>query len=325
LMLRQCFSTPVELEMLARAWRGLFDLVQPDIVLYEHAPTALVASHAYGFKKVLVGSGFMVPPAEEGQAGPFLPFMTTPRTADVTAALQADDALLLALINTALARVGVAQLPSLARIYTQADQRFLMTLPQLDHFGERSGQPYLDTGPPGAQSAPLWPPGTGPKVYGYLQHIPSLEKLLQDLLAAKVCALLVVRNVPPELKRAYTSDQMHFSDTLVDLNPVAREAAWAINHANINTATVFVKAGIPQLLIPRHQEQLFVALRLVDQGSVVMAYQDQPGFAKEINALMTNTRYRECAAQLQAQCVAAGSKDAADFIRQSFHALLPRS
>ena len=113
LILRQCFSTPVELEMLARAWRGLFDLVRPDVVLFEHAPTALVASHDYCFKKVLVGSGFMVPPVEEGHAGPFLPFMTTPRSADVMAALQADDALLLALINTALARMGAPQLPSL--------------------------------------------------------------------------------------------------------------------------------------------------------------------------------------------------------------------
>jgi hypothetical protein len=325
LILRQCFSTPVELEMLVRAWRGLFDVVRPDVVMFEHAPTALVASHAYGFKKVLVGSGFTVPPVEEGQAGPFLPFITTPRSADVMAALHADDALLLALINTALARVCVPQLPSLARIYAQADQQFLMTLPQLDQFGERSGQHYLGVGPTSAQPAPSWPPGSGPKVYGYLQHIPSLEKLLQDLLAAGVCALLLVRNVPPELKRAYTSDQMHFSDTLVDLNQVAKDADWVINHANTTTATVFVKAGIPQLLIPRHQEQLFVALRVVNHGGAVLAYQDQPGFAKEINALMTKTRYRECAVQLQVQCVAAGSKDAADFIRQSFHALLPRS
>jgi hypothetical protein len=238
------------------------------------------------------------------------------------AALQADDALLLALINTALARMGVPQLPSLARIYAQADQRFLMTLPQLDHFGERSGQHYLGVGPTSAQPAPSWPPGTGPKVYGYLQHIPSLEKLLQDLLAAGVCALLVVRNVPPELKRAYTSDQMHFSDTLVDLNQVAKDADWVINHANINTATVFVKAGIPQLLIPRHQEQLFVALRMVDHGSAVLAYQDQPGFAKEIDALLTQARYRECAVQLQGQCAAAHLNDAAGFIRQSLNELL---
>ena len=325
LLLRQCFSTAVELEMLVRAWRGLFDLVRPDTVLYEHAPTALVASHAYCFKKVLVGSGFVVPPVKDGQAGPFLPFITTPQSADVMAALHADDAMLLELINTALARVGVPPLPSLARIYTQADQQFLMTLPQLDHFGERSGQTYLGIGPSGGQPAPRWPPGIGPKVYGYLQHIPSLEKLLQDLLAAGLCALLVVRNLPPELKRAYTSDHIHFSDTLVDLNQVANEAAWVINHANINTATAFVKAGVPQLLIPRHQEQLFVALRLVGHGSAVLAYQDQTGFAREISALMGNTSYHECAMQLQAQCAATGLVDAADFIRKSLNALLPHS
>jgi hypothetical protein len=325
LILRQCFSTPIELEMLAGVWRALFDLVQPEVVLYEHAPTALVASHAYRFKKVLVGSGFAVPPVEDGQAGPFVPFITTPRTPDVMAALRADDALLLGLINTALANMGVPQLPSLARIYTQADQRFLMTLPQLDHFGERLGQHYLGLGPPSAQPAPHWPPGKGQKVYGYLQDIPSLEKLLQDLLAAGVCALLVVRNLPPELKRAYTSDRIHFAETLVDLNQVAKEAAWAISHANINTATLFVTAGVPQLLIPRHQEQLFVALRLVDHGSAVLAYQDQPGFAREISTLMNITRYRECAMQLQAQCAVAGSVDSADFIRHSLNQLLHRS
>jgi UDP:flavonoid glycosyltransferase YjiC (YdhE family) len=144
-------------------------------------------------------------------------------------------------------------------------------------------------------------------------------------LAAGACALLVVRNLPPELKRAYTSDQMHFSETLVDLSQVAKEAAWAINHANINTATVFVKAGIPQLLIPRHQEQLFVALRMVDHGSAVLAYQDQPGFAKEIDALLTQARYRECAVQLQAQCAATGLTDAAGFIRKSLNDWMPRS
>jgi hypothetical protein len=61
---------------------------------------------------------------------------------------------------------------------------------------------------------------------------------------------------------------------------------------------------------------------MVDHGSAVLAYQDQPGFAKEIDALLTQARYRECAVQLQGQCAATSMNDAAGFIRQSLNELL---
>ena len=79
ILARQCFSSAEELEMYLRAWSCIFDLVKPDLVLYDHSPTALVASHGRSFKKVSVGSGFYNPPAPEPGA-PFAPF-STPSTA----------------------------------------------------------------------------------------------------------------------------------------------------------------------------------------------------------------------------------------------------
>lgn len=322
LIVRQCFSGADELEMYLRAWRSTFDLVRPDLVLFEHSPTALIAACGYGFKKVLVGNGFSIPPQPREPSAPFAPFVTTPQTIEVLAGLRSDDAVLLKVVNIALGRLGVPDFDALPDIYGQVDERFLMTLPLLDHFGERPRQRYLGVEPSRPQQIPQWPPGAGPKVFGYLHAIASLETLLQDLQAARVCALLHVRGLPPALKERYSSEQLYFTDKLLDLSKVAEQAAWVINHGNHNTIAIFLRQGVPQLLIPRHQEHLFAAMSLVAQGGAVMAYQDQPSFTKEILALMSNPQIRQRARLLQAQCPSHESLDAAGFIKRTLQELL---
>ena len=322
LMARQCFSGVDELRSYLRAWRSLFDLVQPDLVLFEHSPTALIAARSYGFRKVLVGNGFAIPPLPVEASAPFAPFATTPRTPEVLAGLHSDDDVLLTVINRSLEGLGAAPLSALREIYAQADAQFLMTLPVLDHFGQRPGQRYLGVEPLKSRVVPQWPAVAGPKVFGYLNVIPSLERLLQDLRSAGVCALLHVRGLPPALRDDYTSAHLHFTDQLLDLSAVAAQAAWVVNHGNHSTLACFVRAGIPQLLIPLHQEHLFAAMNLVAQGGAVMAYQDQNGFMKEIALLNSDPQIRRCAAQVRAQCPAPESLDAEGFIRQTLQALL---
>ena len=173
-----------------------------------------------------------------------------------------------------------------------------------------------------ARLAPQWPPGAGPKVFGYPNMIPSLEQLLRALRSAQVCALLHVRGLPPELRDRYAGAQLRFTDELLDLSAVAGQAAWVVSHGNHSTLASFVRAGIPQLLIPLHQEHLFAAMNLVAQGSVVIAYQDQGGFAREIAAMNRDPGIRRRAAQVQAQCPAPEALDAAGCIRQSLLDLL---
>jgi len=307
--------------MYLRAWRAIFDLVQPDLVLFEHSPTALIASHGCRFKKVLVGSGFAIPPLPEPGA-PFGRFSTTPDSEAVRAGLLADDALVLGLVNQALARLGLAPLVDLAQIYRQADASLLLSLPALDHFGARPGQRYLGAKPLGHQPAAVWPAGPGPRVFGYLQAMPSLDALLRCLRAAGVCALLLVRDLPPELRRRYSSDSLQFLDGLVDLGSVAVQADWVVNHANHSTVAVFAQAGLPQLLIPQQQEQLLLALRLVAQGSAVLAYQDQPGFGKETRQMLTDPALQAQARALAQDCHEADAGQGTAHIQATLQTLL---
>lgn len=321
ILARQCFSSLAELEMYLRAWRAIFDLVQPDLVLYEHSPTALIASHGRPFKKVLVGSGFAIPPLPEPGA-PFAPFSTTPDSGPARAGLLADDALVLALINQALARLGLSPLPDLAQMYRQADAKLLLSWPALDHFGERPGQRYLGAEPLGQQPAAVWPDGPGPRVFGYLQAMPSLDALLRCLRAAGVCALLYVRGLSPDLKRTYSSERLQFLDGLVDLSGVAAQADWVVNHANHNTTAVFMRAGLPQLLIPQQQEQLLLALRLVAQGGAVLAFQDQAAFENDIHRMLSDPTLRLQARALAQRCQGADMAQTPAVIRGTLQALL---
>lgn len=318
---RQCFSGVDELEMYLRAWQTLFDLVQPDLVMYEHSPTALIASHGRPFKKVLVGSGFAIPPLPE-PGEPFAPFSTTSGSAPVRARLLADDALVLTVVNQALGRLGRGPLPDLAQIYRQADASLLLSWPELDHFGARPGQRYLGAVPLGHQPPAVWPDVSGPKVFGYLQAMSSIEALLRCLREAGVCALLLVRGLPLELKLKYSSERLRFLDGLVDLASVAAQADGVIHHANHSSLVVFMEAGLPQLLIPRQQEQLLLALRLAAHGGAVLAYQDQPGFDQETQQLLTDPKMRAQARALAQSCQRPDPAQNTAFMQNTLRALL---
>ena len=317
---QQCFANSAELEMYVRAWLAIFDLVQPRVVLFEHSPTALVAATGYSFKKILVGAGFAVPPADLLADAPFLPFPTTARTEEVLARLRHDDQRLLDLINTVLAALRRPQLQSLGQIYSQADQQFLFTLPALEHFGERAAAHYLGVEAMQDAPAPQWPGADGAKVFGYLQYFPALEHLLRDLQAAKVCALLLVRELPAALRQKFTSERMRFVDQLVSLPQVAEQAAWVVHHGNHSTMATFLLAGTPQLVIPRHQEQLFCAMRLVSAGCAAMAFQDQTAFSAAIEVLQNNTQLTQNALQTARHCAPFDGAAARAYIRQAYGA-----
>lgn len=324
LLHRQCFSSTEELGLYLNAWRSLFDLVKPELVLFEHSPTALIAAHAYSFKKVNLGTGFTVPPIQTDGSEPFLPFPNTQLTPQVLSTLRQDDALMLARINQALAALNAPQLPDLRTIFDQVDAQWLMTWPELDQFGARAtGQGvYLGVEPPQPRAVPQWPAASGQKVFAYVDTIPSLEPLLRDLRASGACCLLLVRGLTAAQRQHYSNASMQCIDQPVDLARVAQEADWVISNAGHSTTAFFARQGVAQLLIPRFQEQLFTTLRLVSQGGAAMAFQDQSAYSAAITAMTGNTKIRAHARQLGDQLKAHPEVDLRAFIRTSFETLL---
>ena len=302
LLIRQCFTSVNELAGYLRAWHAIFAAVQPDLVLFEHSPTALIAAYGCNFKKVMIGNGFTAPPVQADVQEPFLPFPTTLRTLPVWAGLRQDDGEVCKLINAARSRLGLALLPHLHAIHAQVDATWLMTWAPLDHFGPRPGAHYLGIEPAQPRAAPVWPAGDGPRVFGYLQAFGALEPLLRALMARRARAVLFVRHMPLSMRRAFAHTGVEFVDAPVDLHQVAHQADWVISHGNHSTVAHFAATGVPQLLIPLYQEQLFLARRMVQHGVALIAFQDQAGFTPEVAALSTQAHFRQRARGLAEQC-----------------------
>ena len=315
---RQCFSSVEELSLYLGAWRSLFDLVQPDLVFFEQSPTAQIAALAYGFKKVHIGTGFSVPPLQADKSAPFLPFPNTQLTPELAGQLRQADQQMLARINQALTAQALPPLPHLQAIFGQVDAQWLMTWPELDQFGARGPeQPglYLGIDQPQPHALPDWPQAPGPKVFGYLDAIPSLEPLLRDLQAAGCCGLLVIRGLSAEQRQRYSSQSIHCIAHPVNLQAVASQADWVISNAGHSATAFFAHQGVPQLLIPRYQEQLFTALRLVSQGASAMAFQDQSAFSAAIAAMNGNAQLRAQAGRMGEQLRAHTSVDLRAFMQ----------
>src|SRR6478672_7698711 len=56
------FADVRELGAMAEAWGNFYSMVRPDLILFDHSPTALLASRAHGSRKAMLGQGFFSPP-----------------------------------------------------------------------------------------------------------------------------------------------------------------------------------------------------------------------------------------------------------------------
>ena len=240
------------LESTILAWRTLFDLVKPDLVIYETSFLALVASRDYSFKKISIGNGFAVPPKPQLETDPFAVFLDTPKTFEAYRDLKKDDTLVLDKINKVLNSLGGTSFSHISEIYSQVDDTFLMTLPILDHFGERKTK-YLGIAPPSVYNDPIWPSTEGVKIFVYLNNIPSIESLMYSIKLSNLNALLYIKDLPKVLRDRYSSPKIKFIDSLVDLSKVCEQVDWVISHGNHSTTVEFVLKGIPQLLLPHQQ------------------------------------------------------------------------
>ncbi|WP_116364638.1 glycosyltransferase [Parahaliea mediterranea] len=254
-----------QLAPLVAHWQRLFDEVQPDLVIYEFAPAALIASLGGPWQKWIVGNGFTLPRMDLPYFGLFPRIRNTPGNARALASAEAE---WLALVNT----VQPSAIAHPGDVFAQADQQLLMTLPELDPFGARARPDYLGVCAPGPGAAPRWPPGNGLQVVAYLQPFAGLALLLEQLQRQGARVLAYAPELPPS-QRPDLPD-LRFADAALDLEQALAGADLAITMGNHTTTAQAWLAGLPLLVIPSGLEQFYTVRRLVDAGRAVGARPD---------------------------------------------------
>jgi UDP:flavonoid glycosyltransferase YjiC (YdhE family) len=281
----QRFETEEELAALCRSWDAIFEAVRPDLVVYDFAPSALIASLYRPWRKWVIGSGFLVPRCD----GPFFGLFPGVRDepGNVERLARGEERLRM-LVNAVLARQGRPPITQAGALLRQADETLLLTLPELDHFGVRPGVRYLGLPPPLAGAPPAWPAGGSLRVFAYLSAFPALEPLLDELSRLDASVLVYSREIGSALRERHP--RIGFADRPLDLPSVYAQADLAVNMANHTTSAQAFLAGVPQLMIPRRQEQGFLARRVLACGRGVILRPDGQQLPERVAAAVALAR-----------------------------------
>ena len=321
-LLRIGFLHPQALAGVVRAWRALVAMVAPDMVLFDYAPTALLATRGLPLKRVVFGDPFSSPPRCQP-----MPTYRWWRPEPPGRAADAERHTL-AGANAVLAKLGQPPLARLADLL-DADDEILCGHAEFDPYPQREGGHYhgaLAATPQGA--TPSWP-DTGvagaKKVFAYLKPLArDFDAVLRALARSDASVVVHAPGISTKLLRAHLAANIRFSAEPLRMDTVCREANLGICHAGAGTVQALVGSGLPLLLLPQHLEQTMTARRALALGVGLMADTDKPppDFNRLLRRLLEEPGFAESARAVAARWVEDDPATRAERIVDRLEALL---
>lgn len=288
ILMRYGYLDPPMLRAMIIAWHGLMRATGADLVIADHAPTALLSARLLGLPRAVIGSAFNVPP-DTAPTPNMRPWV------DVPAARLADsDARVVAVINASLP-AGAAPFAEIREIFSGAG-RFLAGVPELDPHGANDPEHYLGLHTVSTGTAePRWPDGDGPKIFFYLHaDYAHADRALQALAASGVRTLVCVMGPVEAFRSRFSGSGLDFAPGLLDMAQVVAGCDLCICHGNVGTTLGMLAGGKPVLALAKQLEnfQLGRALERIGAGRVVVAEGNAaPDIAGPLQDMLTNPDY----------------------------------
>lgn len=274
-----------------KAWLDLLRKIRPDVLVTDHAPTALLAAKGMpGIRTAQVGNGYFQPPT----GNPFPSF----RFWDTSPVDPADEATLLAHCQAAQQACGIEPLPDLADLL-QSDLDALLTWPELHHYGPTASPRQTFTGPlppPLVPRSGAWPSQNQPKCLAYVKAShPGIDAILATLMAAKLSTLLVLPDGKPEhMARLQEHAHIHTVREPINMAEAMAQAEVVICQGNSGTVFSALSRGKPLLLLPAHIEQWLVAYRACElsAGIALQHHEIDSTGVQALHALIDDPHFR---------------------------------
>jgi len=286
------FSDERDLAGRLEAWSELYRLIKPDLILFDHSPTALLAARGLPIRKALIGSGFFCPP--DVYPMPNLRQWLKPDREQ----LRRDEDGVLAGMNRLLRLRHQLPLERITQLYAEVDENFLVTFAELDHYPNRKAARYWGAWTKISGKPPEWPKGTGPRIYAYFKQFEGLEatlKLLTDLAGA---VLIYSDGIHPAVQNRFASEKLRFENSPLDLDEVGRTCDLAILNGNHGTTISLLMKGRPILQLPISLEQTLLSLAIEKMGAALGADIKRPAHVeRRLREMLNSTRFAAAARQ----------------------------
>jgi len=279
------------LRSLVRAWIAQWELLAPDVIVTDFAPTAMLSARLAGIPTLPLGPGFTVPPGRD----PMPAFREADEISE--AALRAADQKLLPALNQVAQVFGHAPFPCVGAVFENPAAQ-ITSFEELDPYSPRSGGQYV--GPITAKGRfpeVQWMGTHDTRVFAYLQPtLVGLDNILAALQQSPVEALCVIPGVTEQIAKRYRSGSLRMLAEPVDLGLLASADA-VVGYGSAGLASTALQAGAPMLLFPNYLEQKLTTARAVRLGAAI-AFRDPPVRDKAkaaLRTLLTKPDYRKAA------------------------------
>ncbi len=273
---------------LFEAWRETFEQFQPDLLVPDHSPAALIVAKALRIPSLEVASGFERPP----NITPYPDFR--PWLPSDGSALH-NEARILDVIN-AYGRhhsgtVPYRDLPGALK----ATLSLLASFPELDHYPMRRGGRYI--GPITYWQDGLmvdWQNNSLPKVFIYLRRFTGLDALLSFLADTALDTIVVCPDLTVQEVARLEAGAVQVFRQPVQLESILTPCDLCISHGGLGVSSLCVLSGTKALLIPIHIEQLLLAKALTQCGlgiALKPAEVNHDRLEKVLASLLTEASY----------------------------------
>lgn len=295
ILLAEGFHDAAALSARVQAWLSLFGIAQPDSILIDHAPSALLAARIAGVPRVLFGNGFEIPPARS----PYPNFRAWEGVAD--SRLIKSERLTLAHINSVCRAHRHAPLYAVHELFDDAAPA-LITLPELDHYGAR-GADYL--GPIHAQldgAKVDWPQGAGKHILAYLRpDVPGFNAMVKILKMRTDPCILIAPTAPQTWVKQTAEQHLAIYTAPIQIEPLLKQCDLGISYGGSGTLSQFALAGVPQLILPKNIEQYLGGLRVEALGTAIVIGQarEETSLAAALHQLLSEARFKQAGQVLQ--------------------------
>jgi hypothetical protein len=282
---------------MVRGWQSLLTLVDPDLLLVDHAPTCLLAARAgVRARRATFGTGFYSPPRQDPLPS-FVPWQNPP-----TERLIESDRRVVDVANRVLDCIGGTLLSRVADLF-DVDEDFLCTLPELDHYGKRDDARYWGSMFAAHEGVPPgWPEGRGAKILCYLSTAyRDFDRLVTALAELPHRVLLYVPGYTPPPRARHAS--LVFSPQPLAMAPAIAECDLVLCHGGHGTASLALLGGRPLLLLPIYVEQLVVSRNVATLGAGRLVRMDSrnPPYARLVTETLRDPACVESAREFASE------------------------
>lgn len=246
-------------------WRAIFAPLQPDIIIYDYAPTALLATRDRNCQKISLDDPFSKPPA-------IFPLPSFDVNAKVSSAnLRVSETRLVDIVNSVLAEFKLGKIAQACDLFA-TDKSFLLSIPELDPFAHvRTLENYvglMNDGRSQEKIAPNWNSlSDAKKVFGYLKPTyPKIKVFLACLVEFDIQGRFFIPHASQEVLNICRNSCVEISSRPYDLTQNMEQCDLIVCHGGHSTLLHATLGGVPALIIPLQQEQLSSAQKCVDSG-----------------------------------------------------------